>query len=147
MTLHYWSLACFAVGLTAAASAARAAPAPPAAPADLILHHAKIVTVDDRFSVRQALAVRGGKIARVGTNGEVLKLRGPHTEVVDLQGKMVVPGLMDSHTHPTGASMTEFDHPIPDMETIQQVLDYFRERARVVPKGEWIELHQVFITR
>jgi predicted amidohydrolase YtcJ len=43
--------------------------------------------------------------------------------------------------------MTEFDHPIPDMETIAHVLNYFRERARVVPEGQWIDLQQVFITR
>jgi predicted amidohydrolase YtcJ len=43
--------------------------------------------------------------------------------------------------------MVEFDHPIPQMETVQDVLDYFRERARVVPEGQWIALRQVFITR
>ena len=86
--------------------------------ADLILHHGKIVTVDRDFSIRQALAVQGGRLIRVGTDEEVLKTRGPRTPVVDLGGKMVLPGLIDSHTHPTGACMTEFDHPIPEMETI-----------------------------
>src|SRR6185295_942116 len=50
-------------------------------------------------------------------------------------------------THPTGASMTEFDHPIPDMESIRDVLDYMAARAKVVKPGEWIVLQQVFITR
>src|SRR5262245_41510102 len=88
--------------------AGRALPAPAASP-DLILHHGKIITVDDRFSIRQAIAVRDGRILRVGSNQDVLKLKRSRTRVVDLGGKTVMPGLIDSHTHPTGASMTEFD--------------------------------------
>ncbi|MGV3722935.1 MAG: amidohydrolase family protein [Actinomycetota bacterium] len=115
--------------------------------ADLILHHGKIVTVDDRFSIRQAIAVTDGRIVAVGSNREVLRRRGPSTRVVDLQGRTVLPGLIDSHTHPTGASMTEFDHPIPTMETVQDVLSYIRDRAHHLPEGQWIQLRQVFITR
>ncbi len=60
---------------------------------------------------------------------------------------MVLPGLFDSHTHPTGAALTEFDHPIPEMETVQDVLNYLRSRAEVLQEGQWIVLDQVFITR
>jgi predicted amidohydrolase YtcJ len=91
--------------------------------------------------------VREGHVIAVGKDRDVLKLKGARTELVDLQGRMMLPGLMDSHTHPTSASMTEFDHPIPDMESIQDVLDYFAARAKVVKPGEWIVLQQVFITR
>src|SRR5213076_2074936 len=73
--------------------------------------------------------------------------RGPRTEVVDLRGRLVLPGLMDSHAHPADACLTEFDHPIPPMESVQDVLDYIRSRAQVLKEGEWIEVHQVFITR
>ena len=118
-----------------------------AAEADLILHRGKIATVDERFSLGEALAVKDGKLLAVGTSAEVLRLKGPRTEVVDLQGRLVIPGLMDSHVHPAGAAMTEFDHPIPDMESIEDVLAYLRGRAQVVPEGEWISLSQVFITR
>ena len=118
-----------------------------AAEPDLILHNGKIITVDSQFSVREAMAVTAGRITSVGVNNEILKEKGPRTEIIDLKGRTVLPGLIDSHAHPTGAAMTEFDHPIPDMETIQNVLDYIKERARVVPKGEWIVLQQVFITR
>src|SRR5262249_6354833 len=96
--------------------------------ADLILHHGEVVTVDRDFSVRHALAVKGDRLLRVGTDEEVLETRGPRTTLVDLGGKMVLPGLIDSHTHPTGASLTEFDHPIPEMETIRDVLGYVRSR-------------------
>lgn len=140
------SLALLWTGLLVLCAAARG-PAQPAAPPDLILHHGKIVTVDDRFSIRQAIAVRDGHILALGTNAAMLKLRGAGTRVVDLGGKAVLPGLIDSHTHPSGASMTEWEHPIPSMETIQEVLDYIRSRAAAQPEGEWIEVRQVFITR
>jgi predicted amidohydrolase YtcJ len=115
--------------------------------ADLIVHHAKIETVDEGNSIREAMAVKGARILAVGTDAEVMKLRGAGTQVMDLRGKTVVPGLIDSHMHPTGASMTEFDHPIPDMESIADVLAHVRERAKVVREGEWISLSQIFITR
>src|SRR5947209_7334746 len=122
-------------------------PADGAEEADLILLHGKVVTVDRGFSVRQALAIRGDRLLRVGTDEEVLKTRGPGTSTVDLGGRMVLPGLIDSHTHPTGACMTEFDHPIPEMETIGDVLAYIRARAEAVGPGEWVVVRQVFITR
>ncbi len=115
--------------------------------ADLILHHGKVFTADRDSSVRQALAVKGDRLLRVGTDEEVLKTRGPRTALVDLGGKMVLPGLIDSHTHPTGASLTEFDHPVPEMETIRDVLDYVRSRAEALGAGKWVVVRQVFITR
>jgi len=80
---------------------------------DLILHHGKIVTVDDRFSIYEAIAVRGERIQRVGTEAAVLALKGPRTEVVDLAGRMVIPGLIDSHCHPLDASLVVRDHASP----------------------------------
>src|SRR4051812_18063035 len=68
--------------------------------ADLILHHAKILTVDRDFSIQEAIAVKDGAILRVGSDRDVLKLKGPKTNVIDLAGRVVLPGLMDSHVHP-----------------------------------------------
>jgi predicted amidohydrolase YtcJ len=123
-----------------------AAPALAADP-DLILHHGKVVTVDKNFSTQQAIAVGGDRILCVGTNDEVLRTKGPHTRLLDLHGQTVLPGLIDSHVHPTGACMTEFDHPVPDMQSIADVLTYIQNRARVLAPGDWIEVQQVFITR
>ncbi|MBL8292166.1 MAG: amidohydrolase, partial [Bryobacterales bacterium] len=114
---------------------------------DLILHHGKVVTVDGQFRIVQALAVRGDRIVAVGSDREVLAKKGANTRVVDLQGKTVLPGLMDTHVHAASASMYEFDHDIPTMETIADVLRYLKGRAAVTPKGQWIGLSQVFITR
>ncbi|HWN94118.1 MAG TPA: amidohydrolase [Methylomirabilota bacterium] len=136
--LHFVSFLVLGIFLTARLAAAET---------DLILHNGKVVTVDSRFSIQQALAVRDGRLAQVGKDRDVLKLKGPRTELIDLQGRMVVPGLMDSHTHPTSASMTEFDHPIPEMESMRDVLDYIAGRAKLAPPGDWIVVQQVFITR
>ncbi len=115
--------------------------------ADLILHSGKVVTVDPSFSIVEAIAVRGDRILAVGRTAEIRKLAGAGTRVVDLKGKTVLPGLMDSHMHPTAASMYEFDHEVPEMETIADVLRYIRSRAELLRDGEWISLSQVFITR
>jgi len=115
--------------------------------ADLILHHGRIVTVDHEFSIRSALAVKGDRILRVGTDDEVLPARGPRTTVFDLGGKMVLPGLIDSHVHPTAASAFEFAHPVPEMESISDVLDYIHKRALALGAGKWVVVRQVFITR
>jgi hypothetical protein len=126
---------------------AAAGPSCPAAPADLILHQGKVAMVDGPFTIHQAIAVQNGRILQVGGNAEVLQHRGPRTEIVDLRGRLVLPGLMDSHAHPADACLTEFDHAIPPLEKIQDVLDYIKARSRAVKEGEWIEVRQVFITR
>ena len=115
--------------------------------ADLIVYNGKIVTVDPQFRVVDALAVRGDRIVAVGSRNEIARLAGPGTRRVDLKGRTVLPGLMDSHVHASEAAMYEFDHPVPDMETIADVLRYVRARAAVAKEGEWIVLTQVFITR
>ena len=115
--------------------------------ADLILHNGKIVTVDADFTIAQALAVQGDRILASGPDSEVLKLAGPGTSKVDLGGRTVLPGLIDSHLHALGSAMYEFDHRVPDMETIADVLDYVKSRAQVLGPGKWIYISQVFITR
>ena len=115
--------------------------------AGLVLHHGKIVTVDPEFRIAEALAIRGDRILAVGGNEEIIKLAGPDAREVDLKGKTVLPGLIDSHCHPPDASTYEFDHPVPEMATIADVLDYVKSRAAALPAGQWISIHQVFITR
>ena len=118
-----------------------------AQPADLILHHGKIVTVDAQFHVVDSIAIAGDRILAAGSREEVAKLAGPKTRQIDLRGKTVLPGLTDSHSHALDASLYEFDHPVPEMETIADVLRYIHERAAVAKEGDWIVLTQVFITR
>ncbi len=118
-----------------------------AAPPDLVVHGGKIITVDEDFTVAEAFAVEGEQIVAVGSNEAMIALAGPKTRRIDLAGKTVLPGLIDSHVHPTGASMYEFDHPVPEMESIAEVLDYIGSRAEKLEPGNWITVSQVFITR
>ena len=115
--------------------------------ADLILQGGRIVTVDRDFTVVEAMAVRGDRILAVGSDAGILALAGPETTRIDLRGGMVLPGLIDSHLHAPGASMYEFDHEVPDMETVEDVLEYVRGRAEALEDGQWIFVSQVFITR
>ena len=116
-------------------------------PADLILTNGRIVTVDEEFTIAEAIAVRGERIVQVGSSEDVAKVKGDDTQVIDLGGKMVIPGLIDSHVHPNGAAMHEFDHEIPDMESIRDVLDYIEGLTKVRDEDQWIWVSQVFITR
>jgi predicted amidohydrolase YtcJ len=68
-------------------------------PADMLLLNGRIVTLDDDSSIKQALAIAGDRIAATGNNDEILKLAGAATKIVDLGGRMVIPGLIDSHIH------------------------------------------------
>lgn len=119
----------------------------PAQNADLVLHSGRIVTVDKEFRIAEAISIRGERIIAVGTKAEVLKTAGPSTELIDLKGATVLPGLIDSHVHATDAAVYEWDHVIPDMRSLEDVFEYITQRTKVVPEGEWITLGQVFITR
>ncbi len=118
-----------------------------AADADLILHHGKVVTVDPSFRVAEAVAVRDGRIAAVGSSREILALRGPATRVIDLGGRTVLPGLADSHVHALSAGLSEFREKLPPLDSFAAVQAYIRQRARVTPKGEWIVVPRTFPTR
>ena len=107
----------------------------------------RIVTVDSKFSIAEAMLIDGERIVKVGTNAAIEEGLPADATRHDLKGAMVLPGLIDSHVHSTGAATYEFDHIIPEMETIADVLAYIRDRASKVPEGTWIGLSQVFITR
>ncbi|MFB3097527.1 MAG: hypothetical protein ACE1ZZ_02505, partial [Dehalococcoidia bacterium] len=66
----------------------------------LILHNGKVASMDPSLTFYQAMAVRGDRIWRLGTDAELVPLAGPETEMIDLKGRTVVPGLIDAHTHP-----------------------------------------------
>src|SRR5262245_43061020 len=67
--------------------------------ADIVLTNGKIITVDNKFTIAQAVAIRGDRFIAVGTNQQINALAGPNTKRIDLGGKAVIPGLIDAHAH------------------------------------------------
>src|SRR5947209_3387653 len=115
--------------------------------ADLVVHNAKVLTVDAKFSTAEAVAVKDGKILFVGPGAEALKLKGEGTRVIDAGGKVVMPGLMDSHSHPLGAALSEWQEPLPDLHSLANVFDYIKAKAKTTPEGDWIVVRYAFPTR
>lgn len=110
-----------------------------AADADFILHGGRIVTLDASNSIAQAIAFKNGRIAAVGTTASVLENeRGAKTQVIDLRGKTVLPGLIDAHVHTLSAGLSEFRGMLPPFDSIKTIQAYIRDRAKKTPKGEWI---------
>jgi hypothetical protein len=115
--------------------------------ADLILKNGKIVTIDEKETIAEAVAVKFDKILAVGTTKEVKGLIGADTKVVDLKGRTVVPGLIDTHCHMTnsGLSLIKGEIDCSYEEGIRSIADIqalIAEKVKTTPKGEWIIARQ-----
>ena len=115
--------------------------------ADLVFHNGSVLTVDARDSEAQSLAVLGTRISYVGTSAGALALAGPGTRIIDLDGRTLVPGFIDSHYHPilNGLFGDGPDAPIirtaPDRcPSIEDILSLVREAAALRPAGSWISM-------
>ena len=107
--------------------------------ADLVLTNGKIITVDERFSIAQAVAVRGDRIVAVGTNQDIARLAGPNTRRIDLGGRAVVPGLIDNHAHYMEEGVLWTDElRLDGIETRKQALEMMRAKAASLPPGQWV---------
>ena len=108
---------------------------------DLVLFNGKIVTVDEDFSIAEAVAIKDGKFVAVGTNAEILALVGKNTEERDLQGQTVLPGFIDPHVH-FAHKVGKIDDPIEDMfsqaGSIEEVRRAIQLKVAKTPPGEII---------
>lgn len=107
-------------------------------PADLVLHNGRIYTANSASPRAEAIAVRGDRIAHVGSEAEALAMRGPQTRVIDLQGATVIPGFHDAHGHFTslGQSLQRLD--FRGTTSYNQIVAMVREAAAKARPGEWI---------
>lgn len=136
-----------AVVAVAAVACLSAAPAAQNA-ADLILHGGKVVTVDAGFNVTEAVAVKAGRIVAVGPSADIIaRQRGPATQMIDLKGRTLLPGLTDAHVHPLGAALSEHSAPFAVLTSFEEVRRYIREQAAKTPKGQWILVPKTFPAR
>jgi predicted amidohydrolase YtcJ len=107
--------------------------------ADVILSNGKIITVDERFTIAQAVAIKGDRITAVGSNADITKLAGPSTRRIDLRGRSVIPGLIDNHMHVTRAGTTwQWEVRWDGVVSRKQALDLLRGRVKTVGKGDWV---------
>lgn len=107
--------------------------------ADLVLTNGKIITVDSKFTIAQAVAIRGERILAVGTNEEMGRLAGPQTRRIDLRGRAVVPGFIDNHAHymEEGVLWTH-ELRLDNVDTRKQALEMIRAKAASLPAGQWV---------
>jgi len=106
--------------------------------ADLVLTNAHIYTSDVNRPVAEALAVRGGRIAFVGSNRGALALAGPRTERLDLGGKTVITGMVDAHAHLLGLGQALRTVDLVGTRSYDEVIARVVERAKTARPGEWI---------
>jgi hypothetical protein len=106
---------------------------------DWILTNGKILTVNEEFTIVQAIAVDDGKIVATGNNAEISDLAGPNTKQTDLAGQTVVPGLIDNHMHFVRASKQWYrEVRLDSVKTRAEALALLAERASELPEGEWV---------
>ena len=118
---------------------ALATPSAQDAPADLIFHNAKIYTADDAKPRAEAIAIRGDRIAAVGSSADILKLKGSATKVVDARGAAILPGLHDAHGHFTGLGASLQVLRLRGTASWEQIVGMVRRRAASARPGEWIQ--------
>jgi predicted amidohydrolase YtcJ len=106
---------------------------------DFVLTNGKIITVDDRFTIAEAVAVLGERIVAVGSNQEIAGLVGPTTTTIDLGGRSVIPGLIDNHAHiMEEGPIWQLELRLDGIETRAAALRLMRERAMALGPGEWV---------
>jgi len=108
-------------------------------PADLVVQNGKIVTMDDSLPEVTAVAVRNGIVAAIGTDEELSSFIGPDTEVIDLQGKLAVPGFIDAHAHFTGIGQAKLGLDLMSVKNWDEVISKVKAAAADAAPGTWIQ--------
>jgi predicted amidohydrolase YtcJ len=130
-----------ALGLSAVGLTSRRKP-PPAAQAgraDLIVVNARIYTVDNARPMASAMAVRNGRIVFVGSDAEARTLAGAATRILDVQGRTVIPGMVDAHAHLLGLATSLRNVQLAGASSYDEVIHRVIERTRTMKPGEWVE--------
>jgi predicted amidohydrolase YtcJ len=111
---------------------------PDVEPASLVLHNGKVVTVDDSMPVARAIAVRGYTIVAVGTDEEIEDYIGPSTEVIDLDGRLAIPGFIEGHGHYMGLGRARMILDLTTVENFDGIVAMVRDAVAKAKPGDWI---------
>lgn len=106
--------------------------------ADTVLINGKVATVDRHFRFTRAIAVKNGWIINVGEDEEIKTHIGPDTQVIDLQGKLILPAAHDAHVHISWLAASWKCVNCSTARTLEALLALLRERAATTPPGQWI---------
>ncbi len=115
--------------------------------ADVVLINGKVITVDRNFSIAQAVAIKDGRILAAGSDEDIKKFTDKSTRIIDLKGHAVIPGIIDGHLHPFQAAQSELFEEIPDVHTVNELLNWVHSEAQNKKPGEWIIFPKFFATR
>ena len=109
--------------------------------ADVVYHNGFVYTVDAVASRAQAFAVRDGKFLVVGSNDDMKPVTGKDTKVVDLKGRMVMPGIVDGHIHPVRGALTKLGVKFEQDATVDEIKAKIKQYIadKKLKKGEWVE--------
>jgi len=107
--------------------------------ADLVLTNSKIVTMDKDDTVAEAVACKGEKIIKVGTAEEIEEYTGKHTRVIDLGGKLVTPGFVDTHVHFSSGGRRVRTVDLRYVRSMDALVEELRKKAETLPKGRWVQ--------
>ncbi len=108
------------------------------APATLVLRNGKIVTVDAAMPDARAIAIRGDRIAAIGTNADIEPYIGASTQVIDLGGQLAIPGLVESHGHFMGLGQSKMTLDLMDVKDWNEIVAMVAAAAKQAKPGEWI---------
>ncbi|NND06421.1 MAG: amidohydrolase [Saprospiraceae bacterium] len=114
---------------------------------DVLLFNGQVITMSNDHIIAEAIAIKDGKFLAVGNSREITrKYSGSHQEI-DLQGLTVIPGIIEGHVHPIGASTSEHFEKIPDLKSIEDLLKWIQHQAQIKNSGDWIIHPKFFATR
>ncbi len=133
--------ACFALGIVLTAALLAGCDTPDeaeSAAADLVLTNGKIVTVDETLPEAEALAIVGDTIVAVGSSDEMAEYIGPATQVIDLEGRLAIPGFIEGHGHYMGLGRAKMILDLTKVKSWEEIVAMVAEAAEDAEPGEWI---------